>query len=38
LCAAVVVVLLFVALATGFFPQAIADPLVASLGSASFLK
>lgn len=38
LCAAVVVVLLFAALAAGLYPQVIADPLIAALGSASYLK
>jgi len=38
LCAALVVALLFVALATGFFPQVVVDPLVATVGNASFLK
>jgi hypothetical protein len=38
LCAIVVVMLFVVVIAVGMFPQAIADPLIAALGTASYLK
>lgn len=37
-CAAVVAILLVVAFAVGLFPQVLGDPLVAALGTASYLK
>ncbi len=38
LCAAVVVILIALVIAAGVFPQAISDPLIAALGTASYLK
>ncbi len=38
LCAAVVVILLALLIVSGIFPQAIADPVIAELGKADYLK
>jgi len=38
LCAAVVVGLVILAILVGVFPQFVADPLIAALGNASYLK
>ncbi len=38
LCAAIVVILLLVMVIAGLFPQLVADPVIAALGKASYLK